>query len=96
MAKPLHPGCVDLINKSTLEERDLTGCALREGLVHGAAPGAAFRWRIRSAGPSPVAPSSWRFETLYDPRAVAGDRPPALGGGIDTPYVEGLRLLDGR
>lgn len=32
------------------------------------------------------------FETLYDPEQMPGQRNRRLGGGIDYPYVEGLRL----
>lgn len=32
------------------------------------------------------------FETLYDPDQMPGQRSQFVGGGIDYPYVEGLRL----
>ncbi|GAB2675918.1 protein-methionine-sulfoxide reductase catalytic subunit MsrP [Aliiglaciecola sp. 3_MG-2023] len=32
------------------------------------------------------------FETLEDPKQMPGQRNPFIGGGIDYPYVEGLRL----
>lgn len=32
------------------------------------------------------------FETLYDPKRMPGQASRRLGGGIDYPYVEGLRL----
>ncbi|MEW6981605.1 protein-methionine-sulfoxide reductase catalytic subunit MsrP [Colwelliaceae bacterium 6471] len=32
------------------------------------------------------------FETLYDPKQMPGQASRRLGGGIDYPYVEGLRL----
>ena len=32
------------------------------------------------------------FETLYDPEQLPGQASRSLGGGIDYPYVEGLRL----
>ena len=32
------------------------------------------------------------FETLYDPEQMPGQRSRRLGGGIDYPYVEGLRI----
>ena len=32
------------------------------------------------------------FETLYDPKQMPGQRNRFTGGGIDYPYVEGLRL----
>jgi len=32
------------------------------------------------------------FETLYDPAQMPGQRSRRLGGGIDYPYVEGLRI----
>ncbi len=32
------------------------------------------------------------FETLYDPEQMPGQRNRFLGGGIDYPYVEGLRI----
>jgi sulfoxide reductase catalytic subunit YedY len=33
-----------------------------------------------------------QFETLYDPKQMPGQRNRRLGGGIDYPYVEGLRM----
>lgn len=33
-----------------------------------------------------------RFETLYDPIRMPGQRPGFLGAGLDWPYVEGLRM----
>lgn len=32
------------------------------------------------------------FETLYDPQQMPGQRNRIVGGGIDYPYVEGLRI----
>jgi sulfoxide reductase catalytic subunit YedY len=32
------------------------------------------------------------FHTLHDPAQMPGQRPGLLGGGLDWPYVEGLRL----
>ncbi|WP_102797253.1 protein-methionine-sulfoxide reductase catalytic subunit MsrP [Bowmanella denitrificans] len=32
------------------------------------------------------------FETLYDPKQMPGQNNPFRGGGIDYPYVEGLRI----
>ena len=32
------------------------------------------------------------FETLHDPVQMPGQRNPRLGGGIDYPYLEGLRI----
>lgn len=32
------------------------------------------------------------FETLYDPEQMPGQRSRRVGGGIDYPYVEGLRI----
>lgn len=32
------------------------------------------------------------FETLYDPKRMPGQASRRLGGGIDYPYVEGLRI----
>lgn len=33
-----------------------------------------------------------RFETLYDPEQMPGQKNPYLGAGLDYPYVEGLRI----
>lgn len=33
-----------------------------------------------------------RFETLYDPKQMPGQRSRFIGGGIDYPYIEGLRI----
>lgn len=32
------------------------------------------------------------FETLYDPKQYPGQGPSLFGGGLDWPYVEGLRM----
>lgn len=32
------------------------------------------------------------FETVYDPKQMRGQRSRFLGGGVDYPYIEGLRL----
>ena len=32
------------------------------------------------------------FETLYDPKQLPGQASSSLGGGIEYPYVEGLRI----
>lgn len=33
-----------------------------------------------------------RFQTLYDPEQMPGQKNRYLGGGLDFPYVEGLRM----
>lgn len=46
---------------------------------------------IKAAGPTSKA-KYVAFETLYDPEQMPGQASRFLGGGIDYPYVEGLRL----
>ncbi|AJR05707.1 protein-methionine-sulfoxide reductase catalytic subunit MsrP [Photobacterium gaetbulicola] len=46
---------------------------------------------LRKAGPLSNA-KYVAFETLYDPKQMPGQASRRLGGGIDYPYVEGLRL----
>lgn len=91
VAKPFTLDVWDLINKSTLEERiyrlrcveawsmvlPWSGIALAD-LIHRAEPTSRAKF---------VA-----FETLYDPEQLPGQASRSLGGGIDYPYVEGLRI----
>jgi len=46
---------------------------------------------IKQADPQPKA-KYVAFETLYDPKQMPGQRGGVFGGGLDWPYVEGLRL----
>ncbi|MGF1725262.1 protein-methionine-sulfoxide reductase catalytic subunit MsrP [Photobacterium nomapromontoriensis] len=42
---------------------------------------------------SPISTAKYvAFETLYDPKQMPGQASRRIGGGIDYPYVEGLRL----
>ena len=42
---------------------------------------------------NPSSEAKWvRFQTIYNPSQMPGQRNYFLGGGIDYPYVEGLRL----
>ena len=46
---------------------------------------------IKQANPTSKA-KFVRFETLYDPKQMPGQASRRIGGGVDYPYVEGLRL----
>src|SRR5579864_3840399 len=46
---------------------------------------------IKQADPLPKA-KYVAFQTLYDPKQMPGQRGGLFGGGLDWPYVEGLRL----
>ena len=46
---------------------------------------------IKQAEPTPKA-KYVAFQTLYDPKQMPGQRGGIFGGGLDWPYVEGLRL----
>ncbi|MFD2168072.1 protein-methionine-sulfoxide reductase catalytic subunit MsrP [Thalassotalea euphylliae] len=81
----------DLFNKFDLEERIYRlRCVEAWSMV---VPWIGFSLAdvIKQAKPNSKA-KYVAFETLYDPEQMPGQRSRRIGGGIDYPYVEGLRL----
>ena len=91
VAKPFTLDVWDLINKSTLEERIYRLRCVEAWSMVLPWSGIALADLIRRAEPTSRA-KFVAFETLYDPEQLPGQASRALGGGIDYPYVEGLRL----
>ncbi len=91
MAKPFTLDVWDLINKSTLEERIYRLRCVEAWSMVLPWSGIALADLIRRAEPTSRA-KFVAFETLYDPEQLPGQASRSLGGGIDYPYVEGLRI----
>lgn len=89
--KPLTLDYDDLINRFELEERIYRlRCVEAWSMV---IPWIGFELGklIKQAEPNGSA-KYVAFETLYDPDEMPGQKSRFMGGGIDYPYVEGLRL----
>ncbi|MCV3277535.1 protein-methionine-sulfoxide reductase catalytic subunit MsrP [Aeromonas hydrophila] len=91
VAKPFALDVWDLINKSTLEERIYRLRCVEAWSMVLPWSGIALADLIRRAEPTSRA-KFVAFETLYDPEQLPGQASRSLGGGIDYPYVEGLRI----
>ncbi|BCO11868.1 protein-methionine-sulfoxide reductase catalytic subunit MsrP [Aeromonas hydrophila] len=91
VAKPFNLDVWNLINKSTLEERIYRLRCVEAWSMVLPWSGIALADLIRRAEPTSRA-KFVAFETLYDPEQLPGQASRSLGGGIDYPYVEGLRL----
>ena len=91
VAKPFTLDVWDLINKSTLEERIYRLRCVEAWSMVLPWSGIALADLIRRAEPTSRA-RFVAFETLYDPEQLPGQASRSLGGGIDYPYVEGLRI----
>ncbi len=91
VAKPFTLDVWDLINKSTLEERIYRLRCVEAWSMVLPWSGIALADLIRRAEPTSRA-KFVAFETLYDPEQLPGQASRSLGGGIDYPYVEGLRI----
>ncbi|NVK56197.1 MAG: protein-methionine-sulfoxide reductase catalytic subunit MsrP, partial [Alteromonadaceae bacterium] len=88
---PITLGYDDILNKFPLEERVYRlRCVEAWSMV---IPWLGFELNnlIKLADPQGSA-KYVAFETLDDPKQMPGIRNPFIGGGIDYPYVEGLRL----
>ncbi|REL34743.1 protein-methionine-sulfoxide reductase catalytic subunit MsrP [Thalassotalea euphylliae] len=91
VSKPVTLDYDDLFKKFPLEERIYRlRCVEAWSMV---VPWVGFSLAdlIKQAAPTSKA-KYVAFETLYDPEQMPGQRSRRIGGGIDYPYVEGLRL----
>lgn len=89
--KPLELGYEDLFKKLSLEERIYRlRCVEAWSMV---IPWIGFPLADLIKQAQPLSGAKYvAFETLYDPKQMPGQRSRFAGGGIDYPYVEGLRL----
>lgn len=89
--KPLTLGYDDLFTKFPLEERIYRlRCVEAWSMV---VPWVGFELSRLIKAAAPLAGAKYvAFETLYDPKQMPGQKSRFVGGGIDYPYVEGLRL----
>jgi sulfoxide reductase catalytic subunit YedY len=89
--KPYKLGYDDLYSQFDLEERIYRmRCVEAWSMV---IPWIGFPLAAILAKAQPLSSAKYvSFETLYDPKQMPGQRSRFSGGGIDYPYVEGLRL----
>ncbi|QCR37384.1 protein-methionine-sulfoxide reductase catalytic subunit MsrP [Nissabacter sp. SGAir0207] len=91
VAKPMTLGMDDLLKRFPLEQRIYRmRCVEAWSMV---VPWVGFELGklIKLAEPTSNA-RYVAFQTLYDPEHMPGQRDRFVGGGLDYPYVEGLRL----
>ncbi|MGF1690728.1 protein-methionine-sulfoxide reductase catalytic subunit MsrP [Photobacterium kagoshimensis] len=88
---PLTLDYDDLFKKFTLEERIYRLRCVEAWSMNVPWIGFPLADLIKLAAPKSDA-KYVAFETLYDPKQMPGQASRRLGGGIDYPYVEGLRL----
>lgn len=88
---PVTLGYEDLTSAFALEERIYRlRCVEAWSMV---IPWIGFPLASLLAKAKPLSSAKYvAFETLYDPKQMPGQRNRFAGGGIDYPYVEGLRL----
>lgn len=91
VGKPITLGYDDLFKKFQLEERIYRlRCVEAWSMV---VPWIGFELGHLLKEAKPLAGAKYvAFETLYDPKQMPGQKSRFVGGGIDYPYVEGLRL----
>ncbi|REL25978.1 protein-methionine-sulfoxide reductase catalytic subunit MsrP [Thalassotalea euphylliae] len=91
VSKPITLDYDDLFKKFPLEERIYRlRCVEAWSMV---VPWIGFSLADLIKQAEPTAKAKYvAFETLYDPEQMPGQRSRRIGGGIDYPYVEGLRL----
>ncbi len=91
VANPFTLDVWDLINKTELEERIYRLRCVEAWSMVLPWNGISLAEIIRRAEPTSRA-KFVAFETLFDPKQLPGQASASLGGGIDYPYVEGLRI----
>lgn len=91
VAKPFTLDVWELINKTELEERIYRLRCVEAWSMVLPWNGISLAELIRRAEPTSRA-KFVAFETLFDPKQLPGQASRVRGGGIDYPYVEGLRI----
>jgi len=89
--KPVTIDVWELINSTALEERIYRFRCVEAWSMNIPWIGIELAQLIKKAQPNSRA-KFVAFETLYDPEQMPGQASRRLGGGIDYPYVEGLRI----
>ncbi|ELR64304.1 Putative sulfite oxidase subunit YedY [Photobacterium marinum] len=89
--KPLTLGYEDIFSSFSLEERIYRLRCVEAWSMNIPWIGFPLAALLKKADPKNSA-KYVAFETLYDPEQMPGQASRRLGGGIDYPYVEGLRL----
>ncbi|MBF7072902.1 protein-methionine-sulfoxide reductase catalytic subunit MsrP [Glaciecola sp. MH2013] len=89
--KPITLGLDDLYSSFELEERIYRlRCVEAWSMV---IPWIGFSLASLLKKVQPLSSAKYvAFETLYDPKQMPGQRNRFVGGGVDYPYVEGLRI----
>ncbi|OEF51648.1 mononuclear molybdenum enzyme YedY [Enterovibrio norvegicus] len=88
---PITLGYEDLLKRFPLEERLYRMRCVEAWSMNIPWIGFSLAALLKEADPLGSA-KYVAFETLYDPDQMPGQRSQFVGGGIDYPYVEGLRL----
>lgn len=89
--KPLTLNYEDLLSRFAIEERLYRMRCVEAWSMNIPWLGFSLASLLKLASPTSNA-KYVRFETLYDPKQMRGQGSRHIGGGIDYPYVEGLRL----
>jgi len=89
--KPVTLHYEDLLKRFVIEERLYRMRCVEAWSMNIPWLGFTLANLIKSVSPKSTA-KYVRFETLYDPQQMPGQRSSRIGGGIDYPYIEGLRL----
>ncbi|MFG0835663.1 protein-methionine-sulfoxide reductase catalytic subunit MsrP [Aeromonas bivalvium] len=89
--RPFTLDVKDLVDKGPLEERIYRLRCVEAWSMVLPWSGISLADIIKRAAPTSRA-KFVAFETLYDPEQLPGQASRSLGGGIDYPYVEGLRI----
>ncbi|WP_028864860.1 protein-methionine-sulfoxide reductase catalytic subunit MsrP [Psychromonas aquimarina] len=89
--KPITLHYEDLLKRFEIEERLYRMRCVEAWSMNIPWLGFTLASLIKSVSPKSSA-KYVRFETLYDPQQMPGQASRRIGGGIDYPYVEGLRL----
>lgn len=89
--KPIKIDVWEMINSTALEERIYRFRCVEAWSMVIPWIGIELGQLIKQANPTSKA-QFVAFQTLYDPKQMPGQASRRMGGGIDYPYVEGLRI----
>jgi methionine sulfoxide reductase catalytic subunit len=89
--KPITLNYDDLLTRFDIEERLYRMRCVEAWSMNIPWLGFSLASLLKAASPKSSA-KYVRFETLYDPKQMRGQSSRFIGGGIDYPYVEGLRM----
>lgn len=89
--KPITLNYEDLLSRFAIEERLYRMRCVEAWSMNIPWLGFSLASLLKMASPKSNA-KYVRFETLYDPKQMRGQSSRFIGGGLDYPYVEGLRM----